>query len=84
MHVCRIFSHDNILPLLAVIVEPHVHTVSMYMRLGSLYNVLHNLESGNCNHTDVHLQLPQTTLITKTEDELLTSFTPFVCTTVSL
>ena len=41
-----IFNHDKILPLLAVIVEPQVHTISMYMRLGSLYHVLHDLDSG--------------------------------------
>ena len=43
---CRIFNNDSILPLLAVVVEPQVHTISMFMRLGSLYHVLHDLDSG--------------------------------------
>lgn len=42
----RIFNNDSILPLLAVVVEPQVHTISMFMRLGSLYHVLHDLDSG--------------------------------------
>jgi len=41
----RIFNNDSILPLLAVVVEPQVHTISMFMRLGSLYHVLHDLDS---------------------------------------
>lgn len=41
----RIFSHDNILPLLAVIVEPQVHTISILVTYGSLYRVLHDLDS---------------------------------------
>ena len=45
----RIFNHDNILPLIGVIVEPQVHTIGMFMRLGSLYHVLHDLDSGVFN-----------------------------------
>lgn len=41
----RIFNCDNILPLLAVIAEPHVHTIGIFMRFGSLYHVLHDLDS---------------------------------------
>ncbi|CAI8040772.1 Integrin-linked protein kinase homolog pat-4, partial [Geodia barretti] len=41
----RVFSNENILPLLAVITSPEIHTISMFMRLGSLYHVLHDLDS---------------------------------------
>lgn len=44
----RIFSHDNLLPMLAVALEPHVHLIGLYMKLGSLYHVLHSDESGVC------------------------------------
>ncbi|XP_065883777.1 integrin-linked protein kinase-like [Dysidea avara] len=37
----RVFTHDNILPMLAVVVDPQVHIVGHYMKIGSLYNVLH-------------------------------------------
>ncbi len=42
----RIFNQDNILPLLGVIMEPQVHTIGVYMKFGSLYHVLHDLDSG--------------------------------------
>ena len=42
----RIFNHDNILPLIGVIIEPQVHTIGIYMKLGSLYYILHDIESG--------------------------------------
>ncbi len=32
--------------MLAVITEPQLHTISMYMKLGSLYYILHDLNSG--------------------------------------
>jgi integrin-linked kinase len=41
----RVFNNENILPLLAVITSPEIHTISMFMRLGSLYHVLHDLDS---------------------------------------
>lgn len=41
----RIFSNDSVLPLLAVITEPQIYTISLYMRLGSLYHILHDLDS---------------------------------------
>jgi len=44
--VFRIFNCDSILPLLAVITEPQLHTISLFMQLGSLYHVLHDLDSG--------------------------------------
>ena len=49
MHVyiySRVFTNDNVLPLLAVITSPEIYTISMFMRLGSLYHVLHDLNSG--------------------------------------
>ena len=42
----RVFSHDNILPLLAVAVDPQVHVVGHYMKMGSLYNLLHGNNAG--------------------------------------
>jgi len=42
----RIFNHDHILPLIGVIVEPQIHTIGIYMKLGSLYHVLHDMDSG--------------------------------------
>ena len=42
----RVFSHDNILPLLAVVVDPQVHIVGHYMKMGSLYNLLHGNNAG--------------------------------------
>lgn len=56
----RIFNHDNILPLLGVIMEPQVHTIGIYMKLGSLYHVLHDLESGE--YTNMTLSLNTTKL----------------------
>ncbi len=47
----RIFNHENILPLLGVIVEPQVHTIGVYMKLGSLYHVLHDEDSGKSSNT---------------------------------
>jgi len=44
----RIFSHDNLLPMLAVALEPNVHLIGLYMKLGSLYHVLHSDDSGVC------------------------------------
>lgn len=41
----RVFNNENLLPLLAVITSPEVYTISMFMRLGSLYHVLHDLDS---------------------------------------
>ena len=42
----RVFSHDNILPLLAVVVDPQVHIVGHFMKMGSLYNLLHGKKTG--------------------------------------
>ena len=42
----RIFSHDNLLPMLAVALEPNVYLIGLYMKLGSLYHVLHSEDSG--------------------------------------
>ena len=50
----RVFSNENILPLLAVITSPEIHTISMFMRLGSLYHVLHDLDSGEPSKTYTH------------------------------
>ena len=50
----RVFSNENILPLLAVITSPEIHTISMFMRLGSLYHVLHDLDSGEPSETYTH------------------------------
>lgn len=41
----RVFSHDTILPLLGVIMQPEIHTISMHMKYSSLFNVLHDLQS---------------------------------------
>ena len=41
----HIFSHDNLLPMLAVALEPNVHIIGLYMKLGSLYHVLHSDDS---------------------------------------
>lgn len=41
----RIFSHDNLLPMLAVALEPNVYLIGLYMKLGSLYHVLHSEDS---------------------------------------
>ena len=46
MYMCRVFNNENILPLLAVITSPEIFTISMFMRLGSLYHILHDLDSG--------------------------------------
>ena len=43
---CRVFSHDNVLPLLAVVVDPQVHIVGHFMKMGSLYNLLHGNNTG--------------------------------------
>ena len=50
----RVFNNENILPLLAVITSPEIHTISMFMRLGSLYHVLHDLDSGEPSKTYTH------------------------------
>ena len=42
----RIFNHDNVLPLIGVIMEPQVHTIGIHMKLGSLFHILHELDSG--------------------------------------
>lgn len=41
----RILTHDNLSPLLAVVIEPKIHLISMHFPLGSLYRVLHDLDS---------------------------------------
>ena len=41
-----ILTHDNLSPLLAVVIEPKIHLISMHFPLGSLYRVLHDLDSG--------------------------------------
>ena len=50
MAICdyRVFTHDNILPMLAVVVDPQVHIVGHYMKIGSLYNLLHGGDAGEC------------------------------------
>ena len=41
--------------MLAVVVDPQVHIVGHYMKVGSLYNVLHGTNAGEfvCTHISV-------------------------------
>ncbi|XP_019853553.1 PREDICTED: integrin-linked protein kinase-like [Amphimedon queenslandica] len=41
----RILTNENISPLLAVILEPQIHLITMHYPLGTLYHILHDMDS---------------------------------------
>ena len=50
----RILTNENISPLLAVILEPQIHLITMHYPLGTLFHILHDMEAGTHPQTQTH------------------------------
>ena len=50
----RILTNENISPLLAVILEPQIHLITMHYPLGTLFHILHDMEAGTHPQTHTH------------------------------